>query len=233
MPGSDVFSSQMELLYKNEINRDAFIVSLNREAYKAFTDTIMIGQYPALQFGTESVNMWRHRRREYRYLEDFKIAVGFELHLKACLVANDIVVHLIANTPSLKALRKRQREEPVYTHELLTIEGFYYNGNHNVLLNRTQQSLSFDQILNIPAYRSRLGKPQDLLDVIDDYRNLRNQIHFPGDVTTSPHLSKYTDNSMIKLLVSFINSEIVEYNNKLIDKWTLHPAQRIPPLEIL
>ena len=46
-----------------------------------------------------------------------------------------------------------------------------------------------------------LGKQQELLDIIEDYRNLRNQIHLPGD--------------------------IVEYNNQLIDKWKLNVAQKV------
>src|SRR5438552_3513988 len=121
LPGSDVFI-RTQVAYKTELNRDALIVHLNREAYKAFIDTITIGQYPLLQQEAEMVKRDVKlianaptivRRGEYMDLDNFKIAAGFELHLKACLVANCIVIHIIANTPAFVDLRRKQRKEPV------------------------------------------------------------------------------------------------------------------------
>jgi hypothetical protein len=176
LPGSDVFL-RTQLAYKTELNRDALIVYLNREAYKAFVDTITIGQYPQLKEETERTirNTRLHpntvfRRIEYMDLENFKIAAGFVQHLKACLLSNDIVIHVIANTP--------------------------------------------------PYF----------LDIVGDYRNLRNQIHLPGDPVEAPHINKYMGDSLMRILVQFINEEIVEYNNKLIDKWELNTASKLPPL---
>jgi hypothetical protein len=167
---------------------------------------------------------------EYMNFEYFKIAAGFELHLKACLLASDIVIHLISKSPSFKELRKKQQIEPVYKQQLLAIEGFYYNGERNMLRGITSQSLTFDQILNNLHYRVTLGKPQDLLDIVEDYRNLRNQIHLPGDPIEAPHISQYTGDSLMRLLVNFINQDIVAYNDKLVDKWKLHPGQKVPRL---
>jgi hypothetical protein len=236
LPGSDVFL-RTQLAYKTELNRDALVVHLNREAYKAFIDTITIGQYPLLQQEAEAqkrdIRIFPptiFRRLEYMDLEKFKIAAGFELHLKACLVANDIVIHVIANTPAFADLRRKQRKEPVYKDELLAIEGFYYTGQLNILRGLTAQSLSFDTLLNIPAYRHQLGKSQDFLDIVEDYRNLRNQIHLPGDPIEAPHINTYVGDSLMRLLVQFINEEIVAYNNKLIDKWKLNTSSKLPPL---
>jgi hypothetical protein len=236
LPGSDVFL-RTQLAYKTELNRDALIVYLNREAYKAFVDTITIGQYPQLKEETERTirNLRLHpptvfRRIEYMDLENFKIAAGFELHLKACLLSNDIVIHVIANTPPFVDLRRKQRKEPAYKDELLAIEGFYYNGQLNILRGLTSQSLNFDTILNTSTYRHKLGKPQDFLDIVEDYRNLRNQIHLPGDFVEAPHINTYAGDSLMRMLVQFINEEIVDYNNKLIDKWKLNTASKLPPL---
>jgi hypothetical protein len=236
LPGSDVFL-RTQLAYKTELNRDALIVHLNREAYKLFTDTIFIGQYPLLQNETEMLksdirifppNIFR--RIEYIDLENFKIAAAFELHLKACLLANDIVIHVIVNTPVFADLRRKQRKEPVNKDELLAIEGFYYTGQLNILRGLTAQSLTFDTILNIPAYRQQLGKSQDFLDIVEDYRNLRNQIHLPGDAVEAPHINMYEGDTLMRLIVQFINEEIVAYNNKLIDKWGLNTSSRLSPL---
>src|SRR5258708_37625161 len=186
LPGNDVFL-RTQLAYKNEINKEALITFLNREAYKAFTDTILIGQYPLLQQEKEMEKRdWRiitptmFRQMEYRDLDNFKIAAGIELHLKACLVSKDIVIHLIADKPPFKELCERQKKTPVYAHELLAIEGFYYNGERNILRGLTSKSLGFDQILKA-KYRAQLGKSQDFLDIVDDYGNLRTNVHMPGN----------------------------------------------------
>lgn len=237
LPGSDVFL-RTQLAYKDELNRDALIVHLNREAYKAFIDTITISQYPLIQKEREAllsgVKMFPptiYRQMEYMNFEVFKIATGFELHLKACLLANDIVIHCINNDPpSFKVLRKKQREEPIYKQDLFTIEGFCYNGELNILRGLTSQSLSFDQILKL-TYLPKLGKSEEFLNIVEDYRNLRNQIHMPGDPIETQHLSKYTGDSLIKLLVNFINKDIVEWNDKLVEKWKLHLGGKIPRIE--
>ena len=236
LPGSDV-SLRTHLAYKTELNRDALIVYLNREAYKLFTDTIFISQYPLLQKETEMVKSRIRifpptifRRIEYIDLENFEIAAAFELHLKACLLANDVVIHYISREPQFRHLRCKQKEEPVYSHELLAIEGFYYNGQLIILRGLTTNSLDFKLILDTPPYRLQLGKPQDFLDIVEDYRKLRNQIHLPGDPIEATHINKYEGDSLMRVLVKFINEEIVEYNNKLIDKWELGTAQKVPPL---
>ena len=94
------------------------------------------------------------------------------------------------------------------------------------------QSLSFEKILNEPSYRSMLGKSEDFLNVVEDYRNLRNQIHLPGDIVEAPHLAKYTGYSLIEVLERFINEDIVAYNNSLIAKWNLNTASNLVPLDL-
>ena len=92
------------------------------------------------------------------------------------------------------------------------------------------KSLGFDQILKSPKYRAQLGKPQDFLDIVDDYRNLRNQIHMPGDIVEAPHLNKYTGDSLMRILVKFINEEIVGYNNAIVEKGKWHTSYNLQAL---
>ena len=237
LPGCDVFL-RTQLAYRDEINREALVIFLKREAYQAFTDTILIGQYPLLQQEKEMQKRdWRiftptiFRQMEYRYLDNFKIAAGFELHLKACLVAKNIVIHQIADKMSqFEELRKRQKKTPVYGNELLDIEGFYYNGKLNILRGLLSKTLDFNQILNSSMYRAQLGKPQDILGIVDDYRNLRNQIHLPRDFVEAPHLNKYQGDSLMQILVKFINEEIVEYYNAIVEKGKWHPSYNLQAL---
>src|SRR5260370_16116609 len=104
-----------------------FLLTVTQHSrWHPFTDTILIGQYPLLQQEKEMQKRdWRiftptiFRQMEYRYLDNFKIAAGFELHLKACLVANNIVIHQIADKMSqFEELRKRQKKTPVYGNAL-------------------------------------------------------------------------------------------------------------------
>ena len=61
----------------------------------------------------------------------------------------------------------------------------------------------------------------DILGIAEDYRNLRNQMHFPGDHGDSPFLNQVGENLM-PLLIDFINTNIVDNTNQLIQKWTLN-----------
>lgn len=47
LPGSDTFL-RTELAYRDEINKGALVTFLNREAYKAFTDSMMPSRIVAL-----------------------------------------------------------------------------------------------------------------------------------------------------------------------------------------
>lgn len=247
LPGSDVFI-RTQLAYKNELNRDALIVHLNREAYKAFIDTVSIGQFSLLKKESEiaSNDFFRTpipptvlRRMQYFDLDNFKIAAAFELHLKACLLAHDIVIHLInskvptVNADLFKRLSSKQKQGPVTKQELFAIEGFYYNGEHNVLRGLTSRSLNFEKILTLPSYRSMLGKSEDFLAIVKDYLNLRNQIHLPGDIVEAPSLAKYTGDSLVKVLERFINEEIVAYSNNLVAKWDFRPINNLTPLSLV
>lgn len=236
LPGSDSFL-RTQLAYKNDQNRDALIRYLNREAYKAFMDTVTIGQYPSLHAAQDSgitdhiSNPLFWQLIEYIDLENFKIAAGFELHLKACLLANNVVIHRInKTTPAFKALRTKQQDQPVYRQELLAIEGFYYDGTRNILRGLTPHSLNFDEILEKLPYRQQLGKPPALLSLIEDFHRLRNQIHMPGDPVETTHLQTYAGDSLMRAFVNFINDDIVAYNDKLIDKWGSNRAQKVPRL---
>src|SRR5437764_4762900 len=161
--GSDTFL-RTQLAYRDELNKESLIMYLNREAYLAFTDTILIGQYPLLKQERELMKSdWTistptiFRQLEYWNLDNLKIAAGFELHLKACLLSKDIVIHLINgrtpfNTAQFNALRNRQDNEPVYKSELFAIEGYYFNGTLNILRGLTSLSLKLDKILNSSKY---------------------------------------------------------------------------------
>ena len=125
LPGSDVFRFS-HLLYHDPLNRDAGVVHLNVEAYKSFSDTVLLTQRHALAAEQRAAKEWlaaggfasniafpwgtaTHAYMEYVNYENLKIASGFELHLKARLLSRDFVIHEIdGRNPDYKSLAKEQ-----------------------------------------------------------------------------------------------------------------------------
>ena len=58
-------------------------------------------------------------------------------------------------------------------------------------------------------YSKVLNLSTELLDIIGDYINLRNQIHLPGDFNDSPNLIKLGEKAT-PLIINFINEMNVE-----------------------
>ena len=101
LSGCDVFK-RTQLAYKDNLHRDHFAVSLNKEALKILNLSVTFGQHNQLKAESERVNQevadgtfnlkndlilseqhWR--LLEYMNLEFYYIATGFELHFKSWL----------------------------------------------------------------------------------------------------------------------------------------------------
>jgi hypothetical protein len=120
-------------MYHDAVNRDFVVVQLNREALKAFSDTVIVSRRHELAAETAAFKDYlargglasgespplgaaTHAFMEYVNYENLKIACGFELHLKSRLVASDVVVHEIDDhSQDYKALAKEQKGRPIST----------------------------------------------------------------------------------------------------------------------
>jgi hypothetical protein len=72
-----------------------------------------------------------------------------------------------------------------------------------------------------PAYRAALGLTNQQIDIIKDYRLLRNQVHFPGDFLEAPNIQSFP-RPIIEFLTEFINTEIVAWSNSLSTKHNIN-----------
>ena len=235
LPGSDVFRSS-HLRYHDPLNRDAGVVHLNVEALKAFSDTFLLTQLHQRRVEQKAVKDWTdqggfasdapipHIPATHSYMhhvnyENLKLASGFELHLKARLLANDFVVHEIdGRNSAYKNLAKVQEIRPISKAELFAIDSYRFDGKQNYLPGLKDTSLKFSKLTNETEYRKSLKLPDDYLDIIEDYRLLRNQIHFPGDIVESPNIQAYPG-LISDFIANFVNVEIVAYSNALITKY--------------
>ena len=87
----------------------------------------------------------------------------------------------------------------------------------NILHGLTEESLSFKTICNSQNYIASLNISNDILGVVENYRNLRNQIHLPGDTCETPNIERL-GGSATELMINFINDRIVENSNNIIGK---------------
>ena len=241
LPGSDSFRYSHHL-YLDDLHRDSGVVRLNIEALKAFSDSITVGQRHELSADMEAEMLWlaqgdiesgfpdpwgstSRKRWEYINYEHLKIASAFELHLKSRLLGRNYVLHEIdAQLPEYKSLEKQQRTRPIEKGELFAVRPYHFDGKQNYLPGLREGSLKFSQLTQKPAYRAALCLADQEIDIIEDYRLLRNQIHFPGDVFETPNIRAF-GRPIIEFLSAFIDVELINWSNLLIAQ---HKMNRPP-----
>ena len=241
LPGSDVYRYS-HLLYIDPLHRDNGAVRLNIEALHAFRDTILIARSTELKKEQAEVATWlaqggfesnrdypwgatSMKRMEYINYEHLKIACGFELHLKARLLARDVVIHEIdAKAPGCRDLASEQTQRPVSRAELFSVTSYRFDGNSNYLPGLKQGSIRFSWLTEKPEYSRALELRADVVEIIDEFRELRNQIHFPGDILETPKISALKQ-PISEFLTQFLNSEVIQSSNALIEA---HKMNRRP-----
>jgi hypothetical protein len=232
LPGHDVFRYS-HLLYRDGLHRDFGVVRLNGESLRAFSDTVMISERGLIEVEQAAVNEWvknggfesgspfpwgpaLHDAMEYVNYENLKIASGFELHFKARLLGRDFIVHDIdSKVPGCTELAKEQTERPILKSELFAIHQYRFDGRQNYLPGLKESSLRFGWLTEKPAYRAALALSELQLDIVNEYRLLRNQIHFPGDIIVTPVIQAYGE-PIVAFILDFINREVVDWSNELI-----------------
>ena len=237
LPGSDVYRAT-HLLYHDALNRDAG-VRLNVEAMKAFSDTLMLSRRDELAGERRAAKEWldaggfasggalpwgpaTHVLMEFINYEYLKIASAFELHFKARLLFRDFVVHEVdRNDPFYSRIATYQRARPVRKEEIIAVSDYVFDGNRNYLPGLKDDSIKFSLITKKPGYRAALGLQEATIDVVDDFRVLRNQIHLPGDIVEAPHLAALSRPAP-DFIADFINSEVVPWSNALIGQHGLN-----------
>ena len=216
LPGHDTYRSS-HLLYHDDVNRDAGVIRLNREALKAFRDTVLISSRAelaslrpkVLQFLAEGgiaagldypSNAAEAKLIEYANYEHLKIAAGFELHLKARLLESNVVVHLLDGGARTTAqLARAQKRKPVHRSELFAVTEYRYNGTLNMIQELTPKSLSFSTMLK-PSYATEIQLTDQEWGIIADYGSLGTRFISPGIMWMRPtyaHTTPLTGRSWI------------------------------------
>ena len=217
------------MIYYDDVNRDGGVFALCLEAFNAFNDSIMVSERHALAheerqdkiFLAQGKSLlssplpeipvtWKWLRN--LNLDHLKIASGFEIIIKSILVEKGFLIQKIINDGRYCNLANKQKDYPVYAQELLKIDDFRFDGLINYLPGITTQSLGFQTILNKPDYRAVLEFSDLDIKLIDEFRTLRNEIHFPMDAISTPVRASYPM-PISDFLLSFMNKWIVDRGN--------------------
>ena len=244
LPGFDVYQYS-HLLYHDDLNRDFGVVRLNIEAIKAFSDTVTITKRHELEADQTAINHWMslgglessiefpwwgdatRSQMEYVNYEHLKIASAFELHLKARLLARNYILHEIdSKSTAYKFIAGEQAIRPINKNELFAIQPYHFDGKKNYLPGLRLGSIKFSWLTDKPAYSAAIGLTDQELNIIREYRLLRNQIHFPGDVLETPSIHSLNQ-PIVNFLTEFINSNIIDPSNSLIGQYKMN-YQQIP-----
>lgn len=226
-------------MYRDPLNRDALALRLNHEAMKAFSDTVAVSRRHELAAEYAEFKTYQAEdgfatggfvlgaamiaQMEYMNYEHLKIASGFELHLKARLIASDFLVHKIdSRHQDYKTLAKEQKDRPINKTELFAIRGYHFDGHLNYLPGLTEKSLDFSQLTTKKNYKAILNLPDEDIHIIEYFRCLRNQIHLPGEPMEVPNVQ--FPGTVFEFIIGFFNTRIIAFSNALLSRCTLrHP----------
>lgn len=237
LPGSDTIRSD-HFTYLDDLHRAWGAVLLNREALKAFNDTVVIGRRRELEEHRERVrgwiaagaisaglpypqSEWSHAASEYQNYEFLKLGVGVELHLKARLLERGFAVHRVDhNVEQFKRLARDQQQRPIPLDELRAIDDWRFDGVENYLPGLLRDSIKLSWMTSKANYRKALAMPEDLLDLAERLRQLRNRIHLPIGGYFA-RIDPDGESEYVELLVSLVNGQIVDQANRLILAYNL------------
>lgn len=236
LSGCDTYKFS-HLIYLNEIHRDYGCLTLCIEALNAFSDTITITEHKRWKNEMHAlINLKEQsqpirqeiifKKSSFKYFEFFKIATGFELYLKSILLFNNYIIHEIDDTTEdIKALASLQKKEPISKVDFFKFNEYLFNGKENYLPNLRSSSLQFSTTLKT-KYSKTYNLTNKQLSIINEYRQLRNSIHFPGDLTPKPNIDSL-GLDIGEYLIGFINSNIITFSNNLISKhWPQYPLRK-------
>lgn len=72
-----------------------------------------------------------------------------------------------------------------------------------------------------PEYAKALELEADVVGIIDEFRELRNQIHFPGDILETSKIYALQQ-PISEFLMQFLNSEVIKWSNSLIEAYKMN-----------
>jgi hypothetical protein len=212
--GNTMLVYDVNNLYDDLIYRIISVFSLNQQAYKILSDSIILNNYKEI-FRERSQMQDVNNRLTYDYpisekvihnyvLENVKIALALEINLKSSLLYKGYIVHLIRKNGTLK---KDQKSRPISITEYISEYGNNFCDSY--LFENSLNLTSFEQA----DYISVLNLDNDFVNILKHFRTLRNSVHLPINIPTGLSL----ENDKINRLVKYVNEDIIDLAYKIAD----------------
>lgn len=248
LAGSDVIKNAAGYIYLDEMHTNFHAHKLYSDAKKIFLDSHLVRNCHEFLEYVKRMNVWWNERghlgdlnvpsnpfMDYfihnTFLENLKIASGFELAIKARLLQKGYVLYLIDDSDDrFKDLAKLQRNQPIHISEIKSITSYEYRGDGCYLDGFKSSSLSFSFIIKTKKYIDCIDLTQKELDTIDNFRELRNAIHLTiSDFPNHKGIEKLEEH-FLQFVLRFINDYVVIYGNNAAKAGSVHENFLLTPI---
>ena len=89
-----------------------------------------------------------------------------------------------------------------------------FDGSMNYLVGITSNSIKFSTIIQKIDYKELYDLNSFEIELIDEFRKLRNQIHLHGDFMESPKKDQIDD--FFEFMATFFNKHLVQKHNNIM-----------------
>ena len=148
-------------------------------------------------------------------LDSIKISICFENYLKAQLLLQGFLIHLVQPIPGdLRQLQRRQQTSPVAIAEVTRSRRYIYDSTlrMNTLPGISEKTLNYSTLLDRQGYLNTTGLPSNILPMLRRFNNTRNTLHFLG-ATSDQYDQTFILNT--QTLIDFADANIKMKSNQL------------------
>jgi hypothetical protein len=223
MTQGDVYSRE-GIAYFDALHTNAIALQLMYSSLDLFKRAYRIQHLPVIRAEIQAVAIHGFGAVQYNsrfihelLLDAIKISTCFENYIKARLLLNGYVIHAIRrDMKGYENLAKQQRTMPVTISDLKSVEGYVYDPKLgvNTLRGISPHTLTYSLLIGNQNYIATHGVPQGIIDILNQYNETRNTLHFLGSTS-----SRYDRRLLqeIDALIDYINQHLVTTHNALTD----------------
>lgn len=147
-------------------------------------------------------------------IDSIRISICFENFIKAILLTNGYLVHVIDKNKDLD-FHKKQKDAPIKINDYLKKYPFQIDPktDKHIIPHITKNTLSFG-IISGTGYQDIVKIPDNIMTFVKQLYNKRNNIHFYNVETFTYGVSTIND---LETLKKYSVEKLIDVNNKLVE----------------
>ncbi len=163
-------------------------------------------------------------------IDSIRISICFENYMKALMLSNGYVIHVLSQKKDYKDLYENQKDEPILVNELLKSDEFELDQKKEYHTHPaiTKYTIGFRTLIK-DKYREIHKIPDEIINIVTNFYDRRNNIHLYFKETF-----QYGEKTIKELcdLYNFATGSMIKNNNKLVDILKGPDSQKIDPRKI-